>query len=283
MLMAPHMPRSLWPEAIAYAADTLNVTASSVLPDGAIPLELLTDKKAYSSHLVEWGSEAYVHIPKAQQEGKFSQRAWKGYLVGYEGRHGYIFRVYLPAKRKVIRARDVRIHETVRAEAEAESASDIYELSFERPADLDLDDAAAPEGVIRTLRRIDMADTAPSDQPPEVLPEVLEEDQSDSDPHESNSDIESHSQPDAEPDIEPDAEPDAEQDMPTETRRSARANKGQKRLPEMDVNWQTEKRDRLAHNRLQKQQMQANFIPVFYTYKIPSSHEEAMSLPDADK
>ncbi len=210
MLMAPHMPRSLWPEAIAYAADTLNVTASSVLLDGAIPLELLTDKKAYGGHLVEWGSEAYVHILKAQQEGKFSQRAWKGYLVGYEGRHGHIFRVYLPAKRKVIRARDVRIHETVRAEAEAESASDIYKLSFERPADLDLDDATAPEGVIRTLRRIDMADTAPSDQPPEVLPEVLEEDQSDSDLHESNSDIESHSQPETEL-----------EDMPVEPRRSA--------------------------------------------------------------
>ncbi len=29
--------------------------------------------------------------------------------------------------------------------------------------------------------------------------------------------------------------------------------------------------------------MQANFIPVFYTYKIPSSHEEAMSLPNTDK
>jgi len=212
--------------------------------------------------------------------------------------------VYLPAKRKVIRARDVRVQETVRAEDPA----DIYKLSFEKPADLE-DDAAA-EGVIQreidTLRRIDIADTA-------IFPEVPEPDQRDSDPLESNSDIRSYSQLDTEsdteqdagPDAEPDAEPDTEQDagldleldteqeaeqeaelepeVPVGPRRSTRANKGQKRLPEMDVNWQEEKRDRLARNRLQRQQMQANFICAFYTNTIPNSHQEAISLPDADK
>ena len=35
-------------------------------------------------------------------------RAMKGYLVGYEGLRGHFFKIWLPEKKVVVRARDVR-------------------------------------------------------------------------------------------------------------------------------------------------------------------------------
>ncbi|UNI16694.1 hypothetical protein JDV02_003108 [Purpureocillium takamizusanense] len=39
-------------------------------------------------------------------------RAWKGFLVGLEGLHGHIFKVWLPDQELIVRARDDRFHET---------------------------------------------------------------------------------------------------------------------------------------------------------------------------
>jgi hypothetical protein len=43
---------------------------------------------------------------------KMKARAIVGCLGGFEGRHGHIYRVYLPDKDRVIRVRDVKFDES---------------------------------------------------------------------------------------------------------------------------------------------------------------------------
>ena len=58
---------------------------------------------------------AYVHL-KGKRKGlkkpgksqKMALRAVKGYLIGYKGLRGHIFKIWQPEKNIVIRARDVR-------------------------------------------------------------------------------------------------------------------------------------------------------------------------------
>jgi hypothetical protein len=60
-----------------------------------------------------WFSKAYVYIPKEQrvQGKKMEPRVWIGYLFGYEGNNGHIYRIYDPSKRQVVLRRDVAFWE----------------------------------------------------------------------------------------------------------------------------------------------------------------------------
>ena len=61
------------------------------------------------SHIRIFGCKAYVRINKLPRLAKLAPRAAIGYLVGYETYN--IWRIWIPTKRRVIRARDVQFNE----------------------------------------------------------------------------------------------------------------------------------------------------------------------------
>ena len=71
--------------------------------------------KPFIRHLRAFGCVAYVHLKgsrvgleKPGKSQKMNPRAVKGHLVGYEGLRGHLFKIWLPEKKVVVRARDVR-------------------------------------------------------------------------------------------------------------------------------------------------------------------------------
>ncbi|KAF5131521.1 Retrovirus-related Pol polyprotein from transposon TNT 1-94 [Metarhizium anisopliae] len=64
-------------------------------------------------HIHTWGCKTYVTIPKEIQvkSQKMANKAKIGNLVGMEGLHGHVYKIWLPDEQRVIRARDVRFHE----------------------------------------------------------------------------------------------------------------------------------------------------------------------------
>ncbi|KAF5120298.1 Retrovirus-related Pol polyprotein from transposon RE1 [Metarhizium anisopliae] len=64
-------------------------------------------------HIHTWGCKAYVTIPKETQvkSQKMANKAKIGNLVGMEGLHGHVYKIWLPDEQRVVRARDVRFHE----------------------------------------------------------------------------------------------------------------------------------------------------------------------------
>ena len=66
-------------------------------------------------YLRRYGITAYVHIKGLEsiQLRKLAPRAKKGRLVGYKGNNGYIYRVWILAKNKVIWLRDVTFNEAL--------------------------------------------------------------------------------------------------------------------------------------------------------------------------
>ena len=77
------------------------------------PFEAIFSKKPDKLHLRKLGSKAYVHIPEPKRQGKFTDRAELGYLVGYDS--GNAYRVYMPSKNRVIVSRGVTIHELLQS------------------------------------------------------------------------------------------------------------------------------------------------------------------------
>ena len=69
----------------------------------------LRDQPTSLRHLRIWFSKACIHIPaeKRQKAFKIKPRAWIGYLVGYEGENGYLYRIYDLAQNKVSIHRDI--------------------------------------------------------------------------------------------------------------------------------------------------------------------------------
>jgi hypothetical protein len=61
------------------------------------------------SNIRIFGCKAYVRINKLPKLAKLEPRAAIGYLVGYEAYN--IWRIWIPTKRRVIRARDVEFNE----------------------------------------------------------------------------------------------------------------------------------------------------------------------------
>lgn len=75
------------------------------------PFEQYTKMKPDVSNLKVVGCRAYVHIPqqKRAQSHKLTERAWIGYLIGFEAHNIWI--IYHPKSREVVRVRDVIFQE----------------------------------------------------------------------------------------------------------------------------------------------------------------------------
>ncbi|OXV06537.1 hypothetical protein Egran_05695, partial [Elaphomyces granulatus] len=109
------LPKNLWPEYVKAAADLLNLTSIRSI-DWQSPLGLLYKTLGLPlpslAHLKMYGCKCYVLDQHVAQGDKLQERAFVGYLVGYDSTN--IFRVWVPHSKKVIRVRDVRFDETKR-------------------------------------------------------------------------------------------------------------------------------------------------------------------------
>ena len=115
MLLGSPLPKSLWPEAYQSATYVINHTPTRVNKDSKSPTAALAEFYPHDSltsldHIRTFSTPCYVHVPVGQKRAKgdkMAARAVGGYLVGYEGEHGHLYRVWIPSTRKVIRSRDV--------------------------------------------------------------------------------------------------------------------------------------------------------------------------------
>ncbi|OQD64944.1 hypothetical protein PENDEC_c109G01477, partial [Penicillium decumbens] len=117
MMIDAGAPAYLWPEALqtaAYINNRLRKPGSdqSLLEKWRHDLGM-RELPTTLSHLRAWYCAAYVNIPpeKRVKAMKMKPRAWAGYLVGYEGENGHLFRIYNPASRKILVTRDVSFWE----------------------------------------------------------------------------------------------------------------------------------------------------------------------------
>lgn len=108
MLHAKDMPLNLWAEALNTAVYILNRTPTSNCPT-TTPYETWTGKKPCLSHLRIFGSQGYLHIPKALRK-KLDPQSRKILLVGYQGESSN-YRVYDPKTKRVSVSRDVVFNE----------------------------------------------------------------------------------------------------------------------------------------------------------------------------
>ncbi|RDA88519.1 hypothetical protein CP532_6643 [Ophiocordyceps camponoti-leonardi (nom. inval.)] len=73
-------------------------------------------------------------------------RSKEGYLIGLEGLHGHIFKVYLPDEDRVVRARDVRFHDAVDSSLD-KSVPHIAEPAIEETDDSSINTFSKREGL----------------------------------------------------------------------------------------------------------------------------------------
>ena len=75
------------------------------------PFEKYQGYKPDISNLKIVGCRAYVHIPKEKRQisAKLAERAWIGYLVGFEAHN--IWRIWNSSCKEVVRVRDVVFQE----------------------------------------------------------------------------------------------------------------------------------------------------------------------------
>ena len=105
------LPLHLWTEAISTMVYLKNKSPSSAIQDGKVtPEEAFTQQgQPRVDHLRIFGSMAPVF--DEDPGSKLQSKAWKGYLVGYEGKNQY--RIYDPTRRQVFVRRDVTFYEDV--------------------------------------------------------------------------------------------------------------------------------------------------------------------------
>jgi Reverse transcriptase (RNA-dependent DNA polymerase) len=119
-----NLPKELWPEVIKAATDLINLTPIASLAWQS-PLGLLYKHLDLPPpplmHLHAYGCRAYVRDPKVAKGDKMEDRAFIGYLIGYDSTN--IFRVWIPHRDKVVRVRDVRFDETKRYGTDTEHLS----------------------------------------------------------------------------------------------------------------------------------------------------------------
>jgi hypothetical protein len=73
------------------------------------PEEVFTGTKPYVSHLRIWGNICYCHVP-LEKRTKMEPTTNKGLLVGYR-KASKSYRIFVPARRKIIVCRDVQFEE----------------------------------------------------------------------------------------------------------------------------------------------------------------------------
>ncbi|CRG92922.1 hypothetical protein PISL3812_10003 [Talaromyces islandicus] len=117
LIVDAQLPHGLWPEAYRAAVYILNRTPVKQL-NWKTPYEIAYSEsksrkqmcRPYIGNLYKFGSRAYVKLHKIPQLHKVLPRVQIGYLVGYEAHN--IWRIWIPTKNTVIRARDVQFDET---------------------------------------------------------------------------------------------------------------------------------------------------------------------------
>ncbi|KAI1002817.1 hypothetical protein K3495_g5386 [Podosphaera aphanis] len=103
-------PDELWPELVHTAVYLLNRTPNRGL-NWLTPFEKYRGIKPDISNLKIIGCRAFVHIPRQKRlaSEKLAERAWIGYLIGFEAHT--IWRIWHPKSREVVRVRDVVFQE----------------------------------------------------------------------------------------------------------------------------------------------------------------------------
>lgn len=115
------VPDDLWPEVVLAMVEVKNLRPTNAL-NGISPYEALEYRQPRIDHLRIIGSMVYVLIHKEERQGersksaKFAPRAQRGKLVGYDSHT--IYRIFLEDNNKIIRVKDLRIHEDVIAKQE---------------------------------------------------------------------------------------------------------------------------------------------------------------------
>lgn len=102
----------LWLELVLAMTYVKNNRPTRALQNNLSPYEAYTHELPNLSHLRILGSTVYVFLHEEERtlkSEKWSPRALKGTLVGYDGHK--IYRVHLKDQRKVIRVKDLRIFE----------------------------------------------------------------------------------------------------------------------------------------------------------------------------
>ncbi|RCI14375.1 hypothetical protein L249_6026, partial [Ophiocordyceps polyrhachis-furcata BCC 54312] len=129
------LPAMLWPHYMSMAAYVANLipTGGKESPLERLMTALNLPYKYDISHLHAWGCTAYVTKPKEKivRSEKMAPRAWKGHLVGIEGLHGHIFKIWLPDQEIVVRARDVRFVDRAGPSAIVDDPSIEFEARLE--------------------------------------------------------------------------------------------------------------------------------------------------------
>jgi hypothetical protein len=102
------LPLFLWAEASNVAVYLQNRSPHTVLGKKT-PEETFSGTRPDVSHIRIWGSVCYCHVP-SEKRTKLDPTAVKGLLVGYS-EASKAYRIYVPARRKVIVCRDVQFEE----------------------------------------------------------------------------------------------------------------------------------------------------------------------------
>lgn len=111
LLKTAYLPHEFWAEAVTTAVYLENITPVA-LRNYQSPHEIWFGKKPTYEHLQVFGCLAYVHHQKELWSGKFSDKAKRGILLGYQdGHHNY--RIWLLEDKRVAYSHDVVFNETI--------------------------------------------------------------------------------------------------------------------------------------------------------------------------
>ena len=136
-VIAGDIPDYLWAEVVLAMVHTKNIRPTNALA-GKTPYEIFEKKSPKLDHLRILGSTVYALIHKKERKGinskaaKFFPRAQKGILCGYD--RSTIYRVFMEKDYKVIRVKDLRIHEDATFKDGCKSQT--WRLSETRPRDM---------------------------------------------------------------------------------------------------------------------------------------------------
>jgi len=105
-----NLPIELWPEIYCTAGYLLNRSPTRQLnwntPIGYLQQYIgIPNWKPILSHIERYGCKAYVHIKNRPKLNKLENKAFIGYLVGYDSTN--IFRIWIPSQGRIIASRDV--------------------------------------------------------------------------------------------------------------------------------------------------------------------------------
>ena len=98
----------LWPEAVRCAAYISNRTLTKRTHHSMktrTPYEIITGLKPYLGHLKIYGCQVKVKKFDKFRRGKFDEKAWDGFLVGYFNDNFY--RIYIPERNTFVISQDV--------------------------------------------------------------------------------------------------------------------------------------------------------------------------------